>query len=73
MLHPVGYGFESNELPVLRRNSTFVARSKTPMQHLFYADNPLISGYMSDENRITRGSAGILVDPGGEMAPQFCL
>ena len=68
--HPVGYGFESNELPVLRRNSTFVARSKnayaTP---LLYADNPLISGYMSNENReLAAGSAGILVDPKGEGA-----
>ena len=68
--HPVGYGFESNELPVLRRNSTFVARSKnayaTP---LLYADNPLISGYMSNENReLAAGSAGILVDPKGDGA-----
>ena len=68
--HPLGYGFESNELPVLRRNATFVARSKnayaTP---LLYDDSPLMSGYMSDENRDTAaGSAGILVDPKGEGA-----
>ena len=68
--HPVGYGFGNNELPVLRRNSTFLTRSKnayaTP---LLYADNPLISGYMSNENReLAAGSAGILVDPKGEGA-----
>ena len=68
--HPLGYGFESNELPVLRRNATFVARSKnayaTP---LLYADSPLMSGYMSDENRdLAAGSAGILVDSKGEGA-----
>ena len=68
--HPVGYGFESNDLPVLRRNATFVARSKnayaTP---LLYADNPLMSGYMSDENReLAAGSAGILVEPKGKGA-----
>ena len=66
--HPLGYGFESNELPVLRRNATFVARSKnayaTP---LLYADSPLMSGYMSDENQgLAAGSAGILVDSKGE-------
>ena len=68
--HPLGYGFERNELPVLRRNSTFVARSKnayaTP---LLYAESPLISGYMSEENlELAAGSAGILVDPKGEGA-----
>ena len=68
--HPLGYGFESNELPVLRRNSTFLARSKnayaTP---LLYAENPLMSGYMSRENReLASGSAGILIDPKGDGA-----
>lgn len=73
--HPLGYGFVSSTLPVFRRSEEFMARSdnaySTPV---LYSAEPLLSGYMSDENRqLVAGSAGLIVDGRGDGAVVLSL
>ena len=68
--HPVGYGYGSDRLPVIRNRNRFLEPSanaySTPVQ---YTENPLLSGYISDENlKLASGSAGIVVDQLGQGA-----
>ena len=68
--HPIGYGYTAETLPTFRRNAKFMARSgnayATPV---LYSNEPLLSGYMSDENRqLAAGSAGLIIDEQGQGA-----
>ena len=61
--HPIGYGFEPNTpLPVFRNNTVFLEPARnvysTPV---LYDANPLISGYVSDENLKTLSSSASTV------------
>ncbi len=62
--HPLGYGYTQESLPVFRRSAEFMARSENPYSTpIIYTSKPLLSGYMSDENRMLAAhSAGIIVD-----------
>lgn len=73
--HPLGYGYDNEVLPVFRRSAKFMARSdnaySTP---IMYSEDPLLSGYMSEENReLAAGSAGLVVDGRGEGAVVLAL
>ncbi len=49
--HPLGYGYNQAQLPVFRSNTLFLERSKNAYADpLVYTDNPLLSGYISNEN-----------------------
>jgi len=68
--HPVGYGYGSDFLPVLRNRNRFLEPSanaySTPVQ---YTEKPLLSGYISEENlKLASGSACIVVDQLGQGA-----
>jgi hypothetical protein len=73
--HPLGYGFNDAFLPMFRTNAKFMARSANAYSNpIVYAENPLLSGYMSEENReLAAGSAGLVVDAKGEGAVVLAL
>ena len=68
--HPLGYGYADDTLPVFRRSARFMARSENPYSTpVLYSDAPLLSGYMSEENRaLAGGSASLVVDARGDGA-----
>ncbi|MEM7363364.1 MAG: M14 family zinc carboxypeptidase [Pseudomonadota bacterium] len=68
--HPLGYGYTSERLPMFRRSARFMDRSENAYSSpLIYTDTPLLSGYISEENkRLAAGSAGLVVDQLGDGA-----
>ena len=66
--HPIGYGFSEGTLPVFRVGTRFLEPSTnayaTPLQ---YADEPVLAGYVSVENRgLLAGSAGMVIAERGK-------
>ncbi len=63
LTHPLGYGFNDDEITVFRNSTTFIEKGEnrysTPV---YYTDDPLAAGYISDDNLETiKGSAAIVV------------
>ncbi|MDW7691242.1 M14 family metallopeptidase [Flammeovirgaceae bacterium SG7u.111] len=65
--NPLGYGFREGDISVFRRGSNFAIKHENPYATpLIYLDEPLKSGYISEENlELAKGSASILVDKYG--------
>lgn len=68
LTHPLGYGYNDEDLTVFRNSTLFLEKADnlyaTP---LYYTDDPLASGYISDENLDQlRGTAGIVVSDAGQ-------
>jgi len=61
--HPLGYGYTDDLLRVFRDSTQFLKLPDNPYSApLIYADEPLASGYVSDENlELLAGTAGIVV------------
>ncbi|MDX2305027.1 MAG: M14 family metallopeptidase [Microscillaceae bacterium] len=61
--HPLGYGFKQNRVPFFKTSNLFAEISKDPYATpLFYAKNPLMSGYISAGNlKLADNTAAILV------------
>ncbi|MEL6865785.1 MAG: M14 family zinc carboxypeptidase [Bacteroidota bacterium] len=61
--HPLLYGYEEKELPIFRRGTMFLERSKNPYATpLVYDREALLSGYISKGNsKKLSNSAGIIV------------
>ena len=60
--NPIGYGYESREIPVFVNTNRFISPPENPYaKPLVFGNNPLKSGYISEENyeRI-KNSAGIV-------------
>ena len=68
--HPLGYGYESSFIPMFRTTNRFMTRSANPYSTpIVYAGEPLLSGYMSEENRqLAANSASLIVDGKGDGA-----
>jgi hypothetical protein len=66
--HPIGYGFTDDNITVFRNTNTFIERPDNPFSTPVYydTDNPLASGYISDQNleRIG-GTASVVVNSHG--------
>lgn len=73
--HPLGYGYTSSELAVFRTTNRFMNPSSNAYSSpVVYTDSPLLSGYMSDENRtLVANSAGLVVDERGQGAVVLSL
>ena len=73
--HPLGYGYTTNELAVFRTTNRFMNPSSNAYSSpVVYTDSPLLSGYMSDENRsLVANSAGLVVDERGDGAVVLSL
>ncbi len=67
LTHPLGYGFNDDELPVFRNSTLFMKKADNPYATpLYYTDNPLASGYVSDSNlEKLKGTAAIVVSRQG--------
>lgn len=63
LTHPLGYGYNDDDLPVFRNSTLFMKKAKNPYATpLYYIDDPLASGYISDENlEELSGTAAIVV------------
>jgi hypothetical protein len=63
LTHPLGYGYNDEDITVFRNSTIFMEKGENPYSTpLYYADNPLASGYVSDENAETlAGTAAIVV------------
>ena len=49
--HPVNYGIESNSLPLFRNSNVYMTKSEQSFNNpIAYSPNPLMSGYISEEN-----------------------
>jgi hypothetical protein len=50
--HPIGYGFTDENITIFRNTNTFIEKPDNPFATPLYydADNPLASGYISDQN-----------------------
>ena len=73
--HPIGYGFTSEDLPVIRSSAKFLEPSlnaySTPVQ---YTEVPWLAGYISEENlKLMANSASLLVDQQGDGAVVLAL
>ena len=68
LTHPLGYGYNDSEITVFRNSTIFMKKGKNPYSTpLYYSENPLASGYISDENEETiAGTAAIVVSRLGE-------
>ncbi len=65
--HPLGFGFTSAKLPVIRESSIFIKPSKSAYSTVsLYTENPLLNGYISDDNlKKLKSSASLLVSNSG--------
>lgn len=63
LTHPLGYGYNDDDLTVFRNSTLFMKKAENPYATpLYYTDEPLASGYISDENLDKlKGTAGIVV------------
>jgi hypothetical protein len=63
LTHPLGYGYNDSDITVFRNSTIFMEKGENPYSTpLYYSDNPLASGYISDENEETiAGTAAIVV------------
>ncbi|MEO9872751.1 M14 family metallopeptidase [Ekhidna sp.] len=51
LTHPLAYGMESDRIPLFRNHNLVMEKSKNAYANPFvYTKNPLISGYVSEEN-----------------------
>ena len=49
--HPVNYGIENNTLPLFRNSNVYMKKSEQSFNNpIVYSTNPLMSGYISEEN-----------------------
>ena len=66
--HPLAYGYYQNSLPVFKRGTLFLEPAKRTISNPFkYSKNPLLSGYVSDENlKQISGSPAVSVSTFGE-------
>ncbi len=63
LTHPLGYGYNDEDLTVFRNSTLFLEKAENPYATpLYYTDEPLASGYVSDENlEDLAGTASIIV------------
>lgn len=67
LTHPLGYGYNDEDLTVFRNSTLFLEKAENPYATpLYYTEDPLASGYISDENLDKlSGTAAIIVSDVG--------
>ena len=67
LTHPLGYGYNDDDLTVFRNSTLFLEKAENPYATpLYYTDEPLASGYISEENlEELSGTAAIIVSDEG--------
>lgn len=63
LTHPIGYGFNDDDLTVFRNSTIFLQKGENPYSTpVYYTSNPLAAGYISDENtELLKNSASVIV------------
>lgn len=66
--HPLAYGYDQKTLPVFKRGTLFLEPAIKAISNPFkYSTNPLLSGYVSDENlKQISGSPAVSISTFGE-------
>ncbi|WP_422005326.1 M14 family zinc carboxypeptidase [Roseivirga pacifica] len=63
--HPLGFGYTRRDLPVYRNHSIFLKPSKDPFSTVVkYTENPLLSGYVKQQNLEKLGGTASLIVSG---------
>lgn len=65
LTHPLGYGFNDENISLFRNSSTFMKMAGNPFATPVYysTENPLAAGYISEENLdLVSGSASVIVN-----------
>lgn len=67
LTHPLGYGYNDDDLTVFRNSTLFMEKVENPYATpLYYTEEPLASGYISDKNlEKLAGTAAIVVSDVG--------
>jgi hypothetical protein len=67
LTHPLGYGYNDEDLTVFRNSTLFIKKAENPYATpLYYTEDPLASGYVSDENlEDLSGTAAVVVSDVG--------
>jgi hypothetical protein len=67
LTHPLGYGYNDEDVTVFRNSTLFVKKAENPYATpLYYTEDPLASGYVSDENlEKLSGTAAVVVSDVG--------
>jgi hypothetical protein len=67
LTHPLGYGYNDENITVFRNSTQFLEKAENPYATpLYYTDDPLASGYISDKNlEKLAGTAAIIVSNAG--------
>ncbi|MGM0546659.1 MAG: M14 family metallopeptidase [Bacteroidota bacterium] len=67
LTHPLGYGYNDEDLTVFRNSTLFLEKAENPYATpLHYTNEPLASGYISDENlEKLSGTAAVVVSDAG--------
>lgn len=68
LTHPLGYGYNQELISVFKNSTLFMEKSKSPFDSpLIYTDDPLQSGYISEENyELIKNSSSINVNGVGK-------
>lgn len=62
LTHPLGYGFNDDDITVFRNSSIFLEKGENPYSTpVYYSDSPLASGYISDGNLETLANSAAVV------------
>jgi hypothetical protein len=64
LTHPLCYGFPDESLPLFKSDRIIFEKSRNPYNNpVMYTEDPLISGYVSEENySIIKGSSEVIVN-----------
>jgi hypothetical protein len=67
LTHPIGYGYNDEKITVFRNSTLFMEKAENPYATpLYYTDEPLASGYVSDDNlEQLKSTAAIVVSDVG--------
>lgn len=67
LTHPLGYGFNDENITLFRSNTIFMKKAENPFATpVYYTENPLASGYISEENlEKIRSTASVIVSRNG--------
>lgn len=62
LTHPLGYGYNDDDITVFRNSTIFLKKGKNPYSTpLYYTNDPLASGYISDENEERLAGTAVIV------------
>lgn len=67
LTHPMAYGFNDDDMTIFRNSTMFVKKGENPYSTpVYYTDQPLAAGYISDENlERLKNTASVVISRSG--------